>query len=103
MLEKENLSAVEKEKASAERALDEIEKEALKKLKRLEEDYISPDSGISSGLALPPAKYVYMAGIFVLLFLLLYLLASSLESGMKNSTPSSEKTPLQKMETPLKK
>lgn len=82
--------------------LDEVEKEALKKLKRLEEDYISPDSGISSGLALPPARYVYMAGIFVALFLLLYLLASALESGRKN-TPSSVKRTGEKLEEILKK
>ena len=82
--------------------LDETEKEALKKLKRLERDYISPDSGISSGLALPPARYVYIVGLFVALFLLLYLLASVLESGLKKD-PSPGKRFQRNVEETLKK
>ena len=90
-------AGITEEVLTGENALDEAEKEALKKLKRLERDYISPDSGITSGLALPPARYVYMVGVFIVLFLLLYLLASALESGMgKNSSPE-ENTLLQKI------
>ena len=104
MLEKEKIAAeITEEEIGKEETLDEAEKEALKKLKRLERDYISPDSGITSGLALPPARYVYMVGVFIVLFLLLYLLASALESGMgKNSSPE-ENTLLQKIENTLNK
>ena len=83
--------------------LDETEKEALKKLKRLERDYISPDSGISSGLALPPARYVYIVGLFVALFLLLYLLASVLESGLKKDPSPGKRLQRDHVEETLKK
>ena len=103
MSEKEKIAAyAADEDVAAENSLDEAEKEALKKLKRLERDYISPDSGITSGLALPPARYVYMVGVFIVLFLLLYLLASALESGMgKHSSPV--ENILQKTENTLNK
>ena len=103
MLEKEKIAAeITEEEIGKEETLDEAEKEALKKLKRLERDYISPDSGITSGLALPPARYVYMVGVFIVLFLLLYLLASALESGMgKHSSPV--ENILQKTENTLNK
>ena len=104
MLEKEKIAAeITEEEIGKEETLDEAEKEALKKLKRLERDYISPDSGISSGLALPPARYVYMVGVFIVLFLLLYLLASALESGMGKKSSPEENTLLQKIENTLNK
>ena len=104
MSEKEKIAAyAADEDVAAENSLDEAEKEALKKLKRLERDYISPDSGITSGLALPPARYVYMVGVFIVLFLLLYLLASALESGMGKKSSPEENTLLQKIENTLNK
>ena len=104
MLEKEKIAAeITEEEIGKEETLDEAEKEALKKLKRLERDYISPDSGITSGLALPPARYVYMVGVFIVLFLLLYLLASALESGMGKKSSPEENTLLQKIENTLNK
>ena len=103
MSEKEkNAACAAEEDIAAENTLDEAEKEALKKLKRLERDYISPDSGITSGLALPPAKYVYMVGLFIALFLLLYLLASALEGGLGKKSSPVENT-LQKIENTLNK
>ncbi|MBR2365448.1 MAG: hypothetical protein IKA79_09615 [Lentisphaeria bacterium] len=103
MTEKEMIrTEMDKENISAENALDEVEKEALKKLKRLERDYISPDSGITSGLALPPARYVYMVGLFIALFLLLYLLATALEGGGGKKSSPVENT-LQKIENTLNK
>ena len=99
--EKSSVEANGKDMAK-ENILDEMEQEALKKLKRLERDYISPDSGITSGLALPPARYVYIVGLLIALFLLLYLLAASLESGLKKK-PSPVKESLQNMEKILKK
>lgn len=103
MSEKEKIAAyAADEDVAAENSLDEAEKEALKKLKRLERDYISPDSGITSGLILPPARYVYMVGLFIVLFLLLYLLASALEGGLRKKSSPVENT-LQKIEKNLKK
>ena len=99
--EKSSVEANGKDMAK-ENTLDELEKEALKKLKRLERDYISPDSGITSGLALPPARYVYITGLLIAVFLLLYLLASVLESGLKKK-PVPEKDPLQTIENTLNK
>ena len=99
--EKSSVEATGKDMAK-ENILDEMEQEALKKLKRLERDYISPDSGITSGLALPPARYVYIVGLLIALFLLLYLLAASLESGLKKK-PYPVKESLQNMEKILKK